>query len=140
MLEETQVRKWFFDAVSRNPNASSDLKASMKKNKMICENYIKLLHKELIKVDALRRNQKKKELEGKTFKWFTEEMADNFVVAIEKQANKNMSSDLEKLRIKAEQDKQKELEDASEGKFTGEFKELIDDGALIVDETQLQRR
>ena len=138
MIKESEIRKWFFSAIDRNQNASTELKLSLKKRHQMVDTYIKTLYREFIKTDAHFRAQNKK-LKPGTYKWFTEEMANNFTVEIEKTATTRIQSDLERLRIKKEQDDKKDLEKTFEGTPSGDIGGYVEEGSLIIDEAQLAR-
>lgn len=138
-MTEKNVRDWFLQAIEKHPNASNELKRSIVKNKNIMTNYVKLLHKELEQASSHMMRKTGRLFKTETIREFVKEMANNFVVTMEKKANEGMQSEIKRLQI--EKEKQNEIDMAATfaGKPQGELKEYVDEGHLILDETQLQR-
>lgn len=138
-MNEKQVRAWFIKAIEKHPQASPELKRSLFSRGSMINNYLKLLYSEFQKCQETLGKKKGKKLKEDTYKWFTEEMADGFVKSVEKQANERMQSDLKRLNTQKETQDKKDFESTFNGQVSGDLKDFVDEGALILDESQLQR-
>lgn len=139
MLLQSQVKNWFISAINNHKDASNELKRALTSKGSMINAYLKLLHKELVQADAEVAKRKGKGLKADTIKWFVVDMANNFVIEKERLANAAIQSDIKRLSIETEKQKQKDLDSTFKGQAAGDYKEYIDEGSLILDETQLQR-
>jgi len=139
MLSEELTKNWFLSAINNHKEASTELKRALVKNKIMVDRYIKILHKELLKCEQSGYKTQNKKFKPETFKWFVEEMANDFVKAKEKAANESIQSEFKRLSVVSEKQKEKEHFQTFNGQVDGELKEYVDDGVLILDEAQLQR-
>lgn len=138
-MTEDLVRKWFIRGIQKHPSASPELKRALFAKGSMLKEYTQMLFKELKKCESDLALKKNKSLKTETYKSFVADMADNFVKSMELTANERMQSDLKRLAVQAEKEKQKDMEATSNGKPQGFFEEHINDGSLILDEGLLQR-
>lgn len=138
-MNEELVRKWFIGFVNSHEFASPELKRSLLAQKQIINDYTRLLFKELQKCESTLAVKKGRVLKVDTYKEFVKDMAHGFVMAIEKKANENIQSDIKRLSVQAEKQKQQDFDKTFNGQASGELGEYVNEGSLILDENYLKR-
>lgn len=103
------------------------------------DDYTMLLAKELQKAESSLAVKKGRTLKTETYKSFVKDMADGFVRSMEKTANERMQSDLKRLAVEKEKQQAQDFEKTFNGQVSGDLEAFVHDGALILDENQLQR-
>ncbi len=138
-MNEKLVKEWFVGFVNNHPQASSELKRSILKQPQIMNDYTKLLYKELAKCESTLAVKKNRVLKTDTYKDFVKDMAHGFVMALEKKANDSIQSDIKRLSVQSERQKQKDYEQTFNGNASGELGEYVKEGSLVLDENILKR-
>ncbi len=123
------ILKTFNDTI-RMAEINSELKASLREHPKTVQ-LLNNLHRELLAVDALRRSQGKKAISAQTIQDTVKDFTHNFITGVDIAAQRRVESDLKRIARETEEQKKKDLELASDGKFQGEYEELKDSGLKI---------
>jgi hypothetical protein len=138
-MDETLVRKWFIKAIQQHPSASPELKRALFNKESQLKQYTHLLFKELAKCESHVALKKGKSLKTDTYKSFVADMANGFVLSMEKNANDRMQSDLKRLAVQKQKQDQADMDATFNGTPQGDLAAYVEEGSLIIDESQLQR-
>ena len=117
------VEKTFYQFCAEQKNCPPNLLAALK-NSPRTTMFLKNLSEEISKAERLVHKRRGRPLKLKTIRDTIIDMSALLLRGIEKEANTNVLSDIEKSKIKAEEDYLKDLEATVDGKPQGEFKDL----------------
>jgi hypothetical protein len=118
----TLVRNTFNNTIATAP-IHPELKRALAHSTQLRQ-AIQNVYAKLIEVEALRHKKGKKSLKKETIKAAVRDFAMVFIEGTNRECEKRIQSDLERIRLAAMKQKEQDLELASKGKYVGEFEEL----------------
>lgn len=118
-----QVRKSYNEAVSLHPTADADLKQALRSNERV-PRFIDNLSLELGKLAEIRAKRNKQPIDEVHIKEIVYEMTDTFIKGLIGNATRLRESDLARIAREDQEAKQREIELASQGQMTGDFKDM----------------
>ena len=126
------VRRTFIGTVNK-AEIEGELKDALKRNK---DRYIDQWTQEINKANINRKFTNKPDFKVQTVESTIAELTDNLIYICKKRAEAKVESYLSKRAKEAESARLKDLEDTVDGKPSGDYADVIDEGGVLIGDTK----